>query len=251
MYRFFIPLNQLNRSIPAITGSDAKHLNQVLRLKPGEIIELFDGNGYNYHARIIDQPSQRISSQRVPLQILDQYRSNTDSPLRLIVAQAILKNRKMDVLVRQLTELGAVQWIPFAAARSVVIPKTKRLENRIQRWKIISKEALKQCKRGMLMDIGPFISFQELLKLTEHCDLSIIFYENSTNSIISDLFQSKIRPKHLMIIMGPEGGFTSSEIKQAQDKGVSIATLGPRILRAETAAIAACALVQYIFGDMA
>ena len=246
MYRFFIPLNQLNRSIPFITGSDANHLNQVLRLKPGEIIELFDGNGYNYQAKIIDQSSQRVS-----LEILDQYQSNTDSPLRLIVAQAILKNRKMDVLVRQLTELGAVQWIPFTAARSVVIPKIKRFENRIKRWKIISREALKQCKRGRLIDIGPFLSFQELLKQAENCDLSIIFYENSTASIISDLFQPKIKPKQLMIIMGPEGGFTSSEIKQAQDIGVSCATLGPRILRAETATIAACALVQYIFGDMA
>lgn len=246
MYRFFIPLNQLNQSIPFITGSDANHLNQVLRLKPGEIIELFDGNGYNYQAKIIDQSSQKVS-----LAIFDQYQSNTDSPLRLIVAQAILKNRKMDILVRQLTELGAVQWIPFAAARSVVITKTKRFENRIQRWKTITREALKQCKRGRLMDIGPFLSFQALLKLAEHCDLSIIFYEKSTNSIISDLFQSKIKPKQLMIIMGPEGGFTSSEIKQAQDIGVSCASLGPRILRAETATIAACALVQYLFGDMA
>ena len=245
MRRFFIKQSETAGPISVITGTDAKHIKKALRLKPGDIITLFDGAGNEYEARIIS-----LSADSVNVSIMRSFPSTTESPIQIIVAQAFLKQRKMDNLVRQLTELGITKWVPFISKRSVPTPDNKRLAVRTNRWKKISKEALKQCNRGRIMEIGPTVSFEDTFNISKQSSLKIAFWENESKSLNLALAQSNKHFNSIFIMIGPEGGFTSQEIEKAKACGFITATLGPRILRAETATIAASVLIQYLFGDI-
>jgi 16S rRNA (uracil1498-N3)-methyltransferase len=246
MRYFFIQDPKFEGTPSIIKGSDARHIKNVLRLKPGDWIGLFDGKRMDYEARIT-----AISSGAVEVMIMRGFPSKAESPIGIIVAQAYLKDRKMDGLVRPLSELGVSQWIPFFAQRSVPRPDQERLASRRQRWQKIAREALKQSKRGRLMDIGPAIAFENIFSITEGCDLKIVFWENATrplDSILLPLPEAEL--KQIFVMLGPEGGLTSREIDSAKAQGFVAASLGPRILRAETATVAAITLIQYLFGDL-
>lgn len=245
MRYFFIEQPATDGATALISGPDARHITTVLRLKPGDKIGLFDGKGLEYQARI-----EAVSSRSVKVTILNSSPSTAESPVEIIVAQAFLKERKMDGLVRQLTELGVTQWIPFFAQRSVPRLDQKNLSARSERWKKIAKEALKQCKRGRVPKIGEPASFESTLAQSRTCDLKIAFWEDESTPLTALLPQSKQKIKTIFAILGPEGGFTVREIETAKEKGFITAALGPRILKAETATVAACVLLQYLYGDM-
>ena len=143
------------------------------------------------------------------------------------------------------------RWIPFFSERSVPRPDKKRLAARLQRWQKIAQESFKQCGRSILPEISPPVSFEEVLALGQACTLKYIFWENESQVLLQ---KSDIRlPKpgyRIIIVLGPEGGFTPQEIEKAKDRGFEVAGLGPRILRAETATLAACTLMQYLYGDL-
>ena len=244
MRHFFIEPSKIVGPTAIITGSDARHINTVLRLKPGDKIGLFDGTGFEYEAMI-----EKSSAGSVEVLIARKFFSKAESPVNIIVAQALLKDRKMDNLVRQLTELGITKWIPFIANRSVPLPPKERLAARTQRWKKIAKEALKQCKRGCVPEIGDAVSFEEILNFEEKCDLKIAFWEKESKPVHAMIAQPGRSIKKIFVMLGPEGGFSMQEIERARTCGFVTAALGPRILRAETATIAACVLLQYLFGD--
>ena len=155
----------------------------------------------------------------------------------------------MDQLVRQVTELGITRWIPFIARRSVPKPDELRLKSRYQRWRKISQEALKQSRRNKPVAIDPVVDFDTLLALARPYDLKVMFWEKADHCAPA-LPVGEINPSSAFIVVGPEGGFEPAEAAAAQRQGFHLAGLGPRALRSETAAIAACALVQYLFGDM-
>jgi len=243
MRRFFADSSDINDSAAIITGSDANHIRNVLRLKPGDNIRLFDGSGFEYDAVIT-----ALSPGTVELSVSSKFYSSTESPVQITIAQALLKEKKMDVLIRQVTELGIKQWIPFIAARSVPRPDKERLNLRTERWKKIAKESLKQCRRNQIPDIAETASFEDMLNIGKDSDVKIIFWENE--NIPFSLFPDKMDYQKIFAVLGPEGGFTRDEVDAAKECGFVTGGLGPRILRAETAAVTACSLLQYIFGDM-
>ncbi len=245
MRYFFIEPSEREDSILYITGPDARHIKTVLRMKPGDKIGLFDGKGFEYEAKILD-----LSHGRIQVSLVRRFPSNAESPLQIIVAQAFLKEKKMDGLVRQLSELGIVKWIPFIADRSVPRPEKKQLLARTKRWEKISKEALKQCKRGRVMKINETVSFEEMLNLAQFCDLKVAFWEDETKPVHANLMGTGGQINTVFALIGPEGGFTRKEIEEARNHRFITVGLGPRILRAETATVAACVLLQYFFGDM-
>ena len=155
----------------------------------------------------------------------------------------------MDELVRPLTELGIYRWMPFYASRSVPVPVEKRIRKRLDRWEKINLEAVKQCRRGRVLRIEPTKRLADVLSASKHADLKVIFYEAKPKGFHIQKTRSK-KPESVMVMIGPEGGFDPEEVKMAQANGFISAGMGPRILRAQTAAIAACTLVQYLFGDM-
>jgi len=245
MRRFFIHPKEILNPTPALADDEARHIKNVLRLKPGDNIRLFDGSGCEYNAEIMT-----LSDNSAEVSILHRIDSIDDPPVEITFAQAFLKARKMDLLVRQLTELGISKWIPFIAKRSVPKPDTKHLFTRAERWGKIVLEALKQSNRGRFTEIGETVSFEDILGLAPDHDLKIVFWENESKPLHRALSSNTDSYRKILAMMGPEGGFTPEEIEDARAAGFVTATLGPRTLRAETASIVACALLQYLFGDM-
>lgn len=244
MRRFFISPSQLSQPQPFIEGKDAHHLRVVLRARPGDQIIVLDGQGNAYQASIVT-----IDHNRVYLSIDRPIAKNNDSPVEITLAQGILKDKKMDGLVRQLTELGVSRWVPFTAKRSVPAPDQRRMVARYDRWRKISMEAVKQCGRSSFMTIHSLLSFEEVIAEANTNDLKIIFWEEQSLANNPELKREHL-PAKIFLMVGPEGGFEASEIDYASKNGFQIAGMGPRILKAETAALAATVLIQSTFGDM-
>ena len=246
MRYFYLEKNAVSGPLATIEGSDAKHIVNVLRLGTGDIIGLYDGDGMNHEARITG-----ISKGRVALEIIKSAPSASESNIELTVAQACLKGKKMDGLARGLSELGIYSWAPFFSRRTTPVFQDKRAENKKERWEKIAKEALKQRRGGRLPDIYAPISFEEVLKLGKTCDLKIIFWEEEKKLLKEALGAAPCDPpKKIIIMLGPEGGFGVDEVEKAVAEGFVSVSMGPRAMRSETATLSACAIIQYVFGDM-
>lgn len=244
MRRFKINTETIADSTCVISGSDARHMFNVLRLKAGDRVVLFDGAGKEYAAAI-----QAISSREVRLAVRDSRPGLAESPARITVAQGFLKDKKMDALIRQLTELGISRWIPFCGARSVARPDAARLTRRSERWQKIATEALKQCRRSQSPSIEPAADFNAVVQLAAPAAVKLIFWE-AESVPLQAAASGGTPPGEVFLILGPEGGFGESEIELARGAGFKSVSLGPRILRAETATLAAATLAQFLFGDI-
>ncbi|MGB5750380.1 MAG: 16S rRNA (uracil(1498)-N(3))-methyltransferase [Desulfobacterales bacterium] len=245
MRYFFVEPSLVTGPVVSVTGTEAHHIKNVLRLKPGDGLKLFDGTGFEYEAAIVS-----VSAKDVTVKIQRKLTAAVQPGVRIIVAQAFLKEKKMDDLVRKLCELGVAQWIPFFSQRSIPRPDTKRMAVRSRRWQRIATEAVKQCRRIDTPRIREALSFDEILDFSSSCELKLVFWENESSRLNADLASEENRPQKIMVMLGPEGGFADQEINMVRNCGFISAGLGPRILRAETATIAAVTLVQYLFGDM-
>lgn len=245
MYRFYINTTDIHDNKAEITGQDARHLINVLRISIGDKVELFDGKGLKFIAEV-----NTTTPQKVKLVILEKSFSRCESPIHITIAQGMLKDKKMDMLIRHLTELGISEWIPFFAARSIPKPDEKRIQARIKRWERIAKEALKQCGRSSLPKIKEPVPFKELMEMSDNYDEKIAFFEKASCPIQSIQENPKQNINKFIILIGPEGGFSDLEINFAKKNGFNTFSLGPRILRAETASITACSLIQNFFGDL-
>ncbi len=244
MKKLLIPEKDINGKEASITGQDAKHITKVLRMRPKDKIIFTNGKGKDFDSTIT-----KISSKEVKLSIKKSYISQFESPVKITLFQGVLKDKKMDTLIRHLTELGITEWTPLFCERAIPKPDQKKIDSRIKRWKKITKESLKQCNRSILPKINKPVTFSDMIKDTSLFDLKITFWENATISL-KKLNQEQRNIKNICILIGPEGGFSKEEAQLAKDAGFHICSLGPRILRAETASITACSLIQHYFGDI-
>jgi 16S rRNA (uracil1498-N3)-methyltransferase len=246
MRYFFVDPSQIAASRAVIEGAEASHLKNVLRLTRGEAVCLVDGSGFEYRALI-----DRLLPGRVELSITGRKASAGVAPIRIDAAQGYLKDQKMDHVVRQLAELGVARFIPLISERAVVRPASGRASFRQERWRKISIEALKQCRRGDLMRIEDLIDFKSLLETGRRYDRCILFWEGGAQALTTQQpTKAAAGVQSVLVVLGPEGGFSDQEAAAAEAAGFWIVKLGPRILRAETAAVAACAIVQYLYGDL-
>lgn len=247
MRRFFIKKEDITETRGTIEGDEARHMIQVLRLKPGVKIILLDGQGKEYDAVI-----HEIREKSVSVTLTGSREEAAASVPSVTICQAFLKEKKMDELVRHLTELGMASFQSFFCSRVVARPKGDKLAKREARWEKIAGEAVKQCGRTTAPVICPTLELKDLLKKlpTGATTLKLFFWEEAQVSFkeIEALKATGITDITLMI--GPEGGFTREEAELAKASGFLIAGLGKRILRAETAPLAALAIVQFLFGDM-
>ena len=245
MRRFFINRAHAPSDRVMLTGPDVKHIRTVLRLGLGDEILLFDDEGSEYRARIINTAPVAIT-----LLIVCKYSAMSECHVEITIGQALLRAQKMDRTVRQLTELGAFGFIPFLAERSLPRLNPTRLAARRRRWETIAREALKQCGRFRLPHISPVLSFQDLVVSPPTQDLKIIFH---TCQPVGDPWPHPGptgSTRKVLALVGPEGGFTQDEVNSAVESGFACVSLGPRILKADTAAVAVGAILQYAFGDM-
>ncbi|MBU0992248.1 MAG: 16S rRNA (uracil(1498)-N(3))-methyltransferase [Proteobacteria bacterium] len=244
--RFHIDTNIITQERIMIQSREANHIKNVLRMTIGDHLCLFDNQGNEYEARITS-----LSSQGIEVEIIETFiAAPVEKSLQLCVAQSFLKDKKMDALVRQVTELGVTRWHPFFSERSIPQPDKNRMKNRLERWQKISHEALKQCRRNLPLEIVPPCTFDVILETGSQADLSLIFWENESMPLGGITADKTDHPQSVFIVTGPEGGFSQQEIDKAKDKGFICLSLGPRILKAETAAISSVTLMQFIFGDM-
>jgi len=241
MKRFYTDQIIQNNKIQ-LNGKNYHYIKNVLRMNSGDKLILFNGTGYEYEGCI-----SLISNEHIEITINNKFFNNNESKLELTLCLSILKDKKMDIIIRQSTELGVKNIIPFHSERSVPKPSKNQIQKKIERWKSITIEAAKQCRRSIIPNIYDYLSFTDLVNLDKQFDLKIIFWENAVESITKNNLKNI---KNIIVFIGPEGGFSEKEINIAKKNNFFISKIGPRILKSETAAISACSLIQYIFGDM-
>jgi 16S rRNA (uracil1498-N3)-methyltransferase len=241
--RFFIAPEDIAGKEAVLRGEEAHHLGRVLRLAPGDAITLFDGSGKRYQARL-----QEITSSRAVATILaDEL--EPPPPVRLQLAQGLLKGQKMDLVLQKGTELGLSGIWPFFCEYSREQKKEGR--GKEERWQRIVLEACKQCDRALPPELHPPRSLTQLLAEPPACDLKLIFWEQEQEQDLAGLLaRQKQRIASALFLIGPEGGFAPREAAAALEQGFLPVSLGPRLLRAETASLAAAAILQFALGNL-
>lgn len=229
MPRFFLP-QSFDAPMVRLAGDEARHLSRVLRLKAGDEVILFDGRGGEAQARI-----STIAADGVELSVLERSTGVEPARLRLTLATAVPKGERFDWLVEKATELGVDRLVPIITTRSVVHPGPGKLD-RLRRTIVA---ASKQCGRSRLMELTEPIAWQELVEREFKGDRVALVADPSGEKPPWD---ARSGPLETIVVIGPEGGLTPNELESAVAAGARLISLGPRILRIETAALAAAAL---------
>ena len=243
MHRFFAEPSAVNSESITITGDDVQHISRVLRLKCGDTVSVCDGRGTDYICTLAD-----ISKSEVRAQIKQKQKKKAESSLNITLYQGLPKGDKMDFIIQKCVELGVNKIVPVIMKRTVVKPKNAILK--AERWQRISAEAAKQSGRGIIPQILSPVSFGDaVLAVKESGALNILPYENEDKSALKALLKRNSKLTDINIIIGPEGGFDDEEIELSRNSNINTVTLGKRILRCETAPIAAVSAVMYELGD--
>lgn len=242
VHRFFVPKEQISNTDISIIGSDASQIKNVLKLEPGEEIDILDGSGRIYASKI-----KTIGQGKVICEIVSSRAAKSEPKIKTTLIQSIPREAKMDFIIQKSTELGVADIIPVSSERTIVKLDDKKREVRLERWQRITKEAAEQSGRGIVPRISPLKELIAALKEANDLDLKLIPWEMEENTSIKDLFEIEKNPKGITIAIGPEGGFSANEVKAAIKYGFTPVTLGKRILRAETAGIAVLSMVNYEF----
>ena len=237
MRRFYAPKENIQDKNVSLNLEETRHLRDVLRLREGENVRVFDGEGREFSCEI-----GKIAKRETVLNIIEEIKPSAPaSNLDLTLAVALLKGEKFDLVVQKAVELGVTKLTPVQTKRTDV--KLRDVEKKTGRWRKIALEAAKQSGRAQLMQIETILNFEEFVKTAE--DAKILFAERGGGNF------SKIEEtKKITAVIGSEGGWEDSEIEAARKNDFQIVTLKGRILRAETAAISIASILQHRFGDL-
>jgi 16S rRNA (uracil1498-N3)-methyltransferase len=239
MRRFYAPPESFVDGTVTLDSDETRHLRDVLRLHEADDIAVFDGAGNEFSARL-----QSISKTGAVANILEQLKpSAPESPILVTLASVAIPGDKYDLIIQKAVELGVSNFVPLSAIRSEV--KIKDLPKKLTRWRRIALDATKQCGRATLMTIHEPREVTELLQEAPGGS-ELLFFSERDGSRLPDLQH----PKSITVVIGPKGGWDGTEIQTAKQNNFSVVTLGGRIMRAETAAIALTAILQHRYGDI-
>ena len=224
---------------------ETRHLTRVLRLGPGELLRAVDGRGMEYTVRL-----ETISPRGAAGIILARFPGSTESPCAITLAQGVPKGEKMEWIVKAVTELGVSRIVPLLTERCVLRLEPGRWRERARRWQRVAKEAAKQCGRAVIPPVEPPRPLTEFLNERPTADLAICLWEGEVRGLGEILRVKPTAISSAVLVVGPEGGLTPGEVDASRDRGFESASLGPRILRAETAGPAAVSILQSRFGDL-
>lgn len=239
MVRLFLPPESLSSKEITITDENARYLCNVLRIRPGESLMVLDGLGNRYLCRVLDVHKKGVIVERI-----ERQRYSTESPLQIILAQGIPRGEKMEFIIQKTTELGVKRVIPLITDRSQI-----RHTEKVNRWRRIAISSAQQSGRTIVPEIEEPVYFDKFMRQGE-IHKGIIFFEEEMEENLKKVLGEVKDEKRIFLLVGPEGGFSDEEVDHAVQKGFIKASLGPRILRAETAAITALSIIQYELGDM-
>jgi 16S rRNA (uracil1498-N3)-methyltransferase len=243
MGRFFIPPESIKRNTATIMGPEAHHILHVLRLNEGDRIQAFDGTGKLYRGTILDIRNRRV---KIHIEYMSDNREATD--LEIVLVQALPKKNKMEYIIEKSTELGVSSVIPTSTARTIVKLDKNRQFVRKQRWQKIAQEAAKQCGRATIPQVKDLASWSEVLSFISKFDLRLLFSLTEKTQKLKHILRSQSDVKKAALLIGPEGDFTTSEIKQALKANCIAVSLGSNILKCDTAAFAALTIIKYELG---
>lgn len=244
MPRFFTAAVQFDdarqNGSAVLDGEDGRHIARALRMRPGEALTLCDGAGFDYDGEI-----ERIEGDTVTVRVLQKRRNASEPSLRVTLYPGVPKGDKLELVVQKAAELGAAEITPVLTARSVSRPDTKSAAKKQERLQRIALEAAKQSGRGAVPQIGAMTGFRDAVRAAK--GTKILFYEGGGAPLAACLPEGQ---NEVSVFIGPEGGFDAEEVEFAKANGVQTATLGPRILRTETAPLAALAVLMFMTGNM-
>lgn len=242
MARYLMVEGTLARGPVVLTGREARHA-RVLRLGAGDRVQLCDGRGQLYTARVVT-----VTRDRVEAEVLEPAPAQVMPAVSLVLGQALPKAAKMDLVIEKATELGADRIIPFTSVRTIPQP---RASTRLLRWHRLAEAASKQCGRPVVPEVTDVVPFDEFLRMTEPLPVKLLLWEGEAERSLRTLLREGGRPGGVALAVGPEGGFAPEEVERARARGFVPVSLGPRILRTETAGLAALAIVQYELSEFA
>jgi 16S rRNA (uracil1498-N3)-methyltransferase len=240
MTRIFLPPEQLTSDEIIITGNNARHLTLVLRVQPGDSIAILDGLGKRYICKVLAVHKKEVSALKIKEESF-----SAESPISITLVQGLSKGDRMEFAIQKSAELGVKKIIPVITERSQL-----RTTDKISRWNKISLSASQQSGRELVPEISDAVDLKTFLNNLPPEGDKLILYESHEKRNLKRVLSSIKDSKEITLLIGPEGGFSKEEVKSAVENGFIEVSLGPRILRTETAPITAISIIQYELGDI-
>ena len=230
MPRFFLLSEKAENGFFEIRGDDARHISFSLRMRQGEMLTVCDGDGTDYECKIVF-----MDGETVRLEVVSSHRTVTEPPLEICLYQSVPKGDKFEYIVQKAVELGVSRVVPVYSSRCIVKPDPKSEEKKTTRLSRIAHEAAKQCGRGRIPAVMPYMTFAQAVR--SRGENAFICYENEKSFSLKSYLHtlSEKNASALSFFVGPEGGYSEQEVALAAENGIPAVELGPRILRSETA----------------
>jgi 16S rRNA (uracil1498-N3)-methyltransferase len=245
MHRFFVPPQSIRESRVLLRGSIVHQIRDVLRMRSGDEIVLLDNSGRAHRTEL-----QMVEQDVVRGRVVDSWQLATEPSAHITLYQGLLKGQKFDWVLQKGTELGITSFVPVIAARCLVGSVDDVSETRVERWQKIITEAAEQSGRAILPSLASPIFFEHACQQVGEGKLSIIPWEEERSRGLREVLQNSPGCHEINLFIGPEGGFTVEEIDTAKSLSLVPVSLGPRILRAETAGIVAASAILFELGDL-
>ena len=242
MTRFFVTSEELSAPEVILTGENAAHA-RVLRLKVNEQVLVCDGQGGECFCAVSEMDAKAVT-----LTVKERRQSDSEAAVRVSIYMGFPKSDKLEHVIQKATELGAYEIVAFPTSRCVSRPDEKSLQKKLERWQKIAASAAEQSGRGRIPEVLVLPSYAAALERAKKADKAILFYENEQATTLRMALE-KGEYHSVSLLSGPEGGLEASEVEQAKQAGLSVCTLGKRILRCETAPLCGLSAVMYAAGE--
>ncbi len=246
LYRFFVPSEWFEEEQVSIAGPLVHRMKDVLRLRPGQQVTLLDNSGWEYRVEL-----KEVQGEQIVGRVMQRGLAQGESRTKITLYQSLLKGQAFEGVLQRCTEVGVVAFVPVVAGRCIISSLEDIGEKKVERWRRVITEAAEQSRRGRLPLLRPALMLRQAWREAGRAGLALVPWEEERSATLrSVLAHSDNPPFSISLFIGPEGGFTEEEIEEGKRYGAIPVTLGPRVLRAETAGVAAASAILYELGDM-
>jgi 16S rRNA (uracil1498-N3)-methyltransferase len=242
---FFVEPGAMQNGKVGVTGPLARHLSVSLRVRPGELLWLGVAGGPRYRVRITASSRDRLDTE-----VVSESPPPPITTPQITLGLALIQGSHMDWAIQKSTELGVARLVPVVTTRSVVRPRPGSADHQAERWQRIAREAAQQSMRWNIPEVATPASFNAWCAEGDPGASKLLFWEDPRGTTLREHLRGKSKPDSVMMAVGPEGGFEHDEVEEAVRNGFELVSLGPRILRTESAVLAALAILQYEWGDL-
>ncbi|MDY6798405.1 MAG: 16S rRNA (uracil(1498)-N(3))-methyltransferase [Pseudomonadota bacterium] len=218
----------------------ARHVVRVLRMQPGQSLVLFNGDGMDYPATL-----STVDKKRATAKLAEPQANHLESPLCIVLGQALARGDRMDYAVQKSVEAGVSVIVPLVTERCELKLRGEREDKRLRHWQSVAISAAEQCGRAVVPEVMPVMAVAQWLDYTRSCDARLVLHHRTRQPL-----QNLEKPASLALMIGPEGGLSNGEIAASEQAGFLATALGPRVMRTETAPVAAITLCQWLWGDL-